>query len=179
VDSEAAEVIEFWRSIGEDGWFRRNADVDAQIRSRFGKLHDRAVAGALQGWLDNPQSCLALIIVLDQFSRNMFRDDARAFAADHQALAAANHALAAGYHLQVDRKLADFLFMPLMHSESIVDQQRCVALFHAYSPGSLAYAIQHRDIIARFGRFPHRNAVLGRPVSPAERAFLDAGGFKG
>jgi uncharacterized protein (DUF924 family) len=179
MDAQATQVLEFWRSIGAAGWFARSDDVDAQIRERFAGLHAQAVAGKLNGWLDQPYSCLALVIVLDQFSRNMFRNDPRTFAADAQALAVANHALAASYHQQVDREMADFFFMPLMHSESILDQQRCVALMHGHSPASLIYAIQHRDIIARFGRFPHRNAVLGRPTSPAEQAYLDGGGFKG
>lgn len=180
MNAEAAEVLEFWRSIGAAGWFARNDEIDAQIRETFAGLHARAAAGQLQDWLDHPRSCLALIIVLDQFSRNMFRDDPRAFAADPQALAAANHALAAGYHLQVERDFVDFIFLPLMHSESIIDQQRCVALMHAWSSDeSYKYALMHRDIIARFGRYPHRNALLGRPTSPAEQAFLDADGFKG
>jgi uncharacterized protein (DUF924 family) len=180
VDAEAPEVLEFWRSIGASGWFACNDDVDARIRDGFAGLHAKAVAGQLQGWLEQPYSCLALIIVLDQFPRNMFRGDPRAFAADAQALAAANHAIAAGYHLQVEREMADFFFTPLMHSESILDQQRCVALMHAHSGReAFRFAVIHRDIIARFGRFPHRNAVLGRPSSPAERAYLDADGFKG
>jgi uncharacterized protein (DUF924 family) len=179
LNAEAREVLEFWRSIGAAGWFMRSDDVDIRVRDRFAGLHAKAVAGQLNGWMDDPHSCLALVIVLDQFSRNMHRNDSRAFSADAQALSVANHALAAGYHLQVERELADFFFMPLMHSESILDQQRCVALMHAHSnANSFNFAVIHRDIIARFGRFPHRNAVLGRPTSPAEQAYLDAGGFK-
>lgn len=164
--------------LGEAERFARNDEVDARIRERFAQIHAQAQSGALDGWMQGPQECLALIILLDQFSRNMFRGDPRAFASDAKALAAANHAIARGYHLSIDPALVDFMFLPLMHSESIIDQQRCVALMHAFSgPRALEFAILHRRIIERFGRYPHRNSVLGRPTTPAEKAYLDNGGF--
>jgi uncharacterized protein (DUF924 family) len=178
VDPRAQEIIEFWQGLGEAAWFVRSDEVDDRIRERFAALHAEASSGALDGWMQDPDECLALIILLDQFSRNMFRGSARAFASDAQALAVANHALARGFHLRVDRALIDFVFMPLMHSESIIDQHRCVALMHAFSgPTAFEFAILHRRIIQRFGRYPHRNAVVGRATTPAEKAYLDNGGF--
>lgn len=177
---EAAEVIEFWREIGPDGWFKRDDEIDARIVDRFGGLHERAVARKLEDWRGDAMECLALIIVIDQFSRNMFRDDPRAFAADEYAAEIAAMAIADGHDRAVDEELLPFLYMPFMHSESIVDQRRCVALMHAGGhPDNLKYGIIHRDVIARFGRFPHRNPVLGRHTTPAEQAYLDDGGFSG
>ncbi len=178
MDPRASEIIDFWKGLGEAAWFARSDETDAAIRERFSALHAEAQQGALDGWMKEPAECLTLIILLDQFSRNMFRGDARAFAADAQALSVANHAIASGYHLSVDRKLVDFLFLPLMHSESIIDQHRCVALMHAFSdPKAFEFAIIHKRIIQRFGRYPHRNQALGRPTTPAEKAFLESGGF--
>ncbi len=178
MDKRAQEVIDFWQGIGPEGWFARNDAVDAQITEKFASLHADAAQGRLDGWMQNAWECLALVIVLDQFSRNMFRGGPKAFACDAHALAVANHAIASGFHLDIDRKLADFYFMPLMHSESVLDQRRCVALMHAFStPNSLHFAKLHLHVIERFGRFPHRNPVLGRTTTPAERAYLEGGGF--
>lgn len=172
-------ILDYWRALGPQGWFRKDEAVDREIGERFGKLHAEASAGLLDHWRGEPGPCLALVIILDQFSRNMFRGDARAFAQDALALQIAREAIAAGFDRQVDPVLRSFLLMPFMHSESIVDQQRAVALFHALGAEGLKYAIIHRDVIARFGRFPHRNAALGRHTTRAEEAFLAAGGFSG
>jgi len=172
------EVIEYWLSIGPGGWFRRDDDVDETIRSRFGSLHHEASVHKLDHWIDEPEHALALILILDQFSRNMFRNDARAFAQDEHARGLAKSALLAGHDKLVSNQLKPFFYLPLMHSESIADQERCVCLFHAANdPESLKFAIIHRNIILRFGRFPHRNPALGRHMTPAEQAFLDGGGF--
>ncbi len=180
MDQKAKEVIDFWRNLGSDGWFAKNDAVDAEISRRFGELVARAVSGEFDEWRSDPISCLALILVLDQFSRNIHRGDARAFAGDARAVEIAREALARGFDKQVDADLASFFYMPFMHSESLDDQQTCVALMHANSGAeSLKFAILHRDIIARFGRFPHRNPALDRHTTPAEQAFLDEGGFGG
>lgn len=176
----AGEVIDFWRNLGSKGWFSKSDAVDAEIAERFGAVVARAAGGDFDDWRTDPQSCLALILVLDQFSRNIHRGDARAFAGDARAVEVAREALAAGYDKRVDHDLASFFYMPFMHSECLADQQTCVALMHANSGAeSLKFALLHRDIIARFGRFPHRNPALGRHTTPAEQAFLDQGGFSG
>lgn len=180
MNEQAQKVVEFWQKIGPEGWFSKNDEVDREIVDGFSELHKRAAARELDGWKEDPESCLALILVLDQFSRNMFRDDARAFATDGYAVELAEYAIDKGYPAKVPGNLATFLYMPFMHSERIGDQQRCVLLMHAAGAGeNVKYAIIHRDIIARFGRFPHRNKVLGRNTTPAEQAFLDGGGFSG
>ncbi|MEZ5871237.1 MAG: DUF924 family protein [Nitratireductor sp.] len=172
------QVLDFWRSIGPEGWFRRNDVVDEAIRTKFGALHQQAAAGGLASWGNEASPALALVIVLDQFSRNMFRNDPRAFAQDELACEIASAALAAGYDREVAPDLGTFFFMPFMHSERIAEQERCVRLFHAANePESLKYAKTHRDVVRRFGRFPHRNPALGRHTTDAERAFLDGGGF--
>ena len=176
--TKSQDVLDFWQSIGREGWFKRDASVDETIRTRFGALHDEASAHQLDHWIDAPDQALALIIVLDQFSRNMFREDPRAFAQDDHACQMAATALDAGHDKAVSQELRAFFYMPFMHSEKIADQEHCVRLFHAAdNPDSLKFAIIHRDIIRRFGRFPYRNPALGRHMTRAEQEFLDAGGF--
>jgi uncharacterized protein (DUF924 family) len=159
-------------------WWRKDPAFDAEIRERFGGVHARIEAGACEGWLEDPRGLVAYVIVLDQFSRNMFRDTPAMFASDARALAAAKRGVAAGFDAQVPREMRSFLYMPYMHSESLADQDACVALFAALAAGAPAeqgakgYAERHRDIIVRFGRFPHRNAILGRPSTPEEIEFL-------
>lgn len=174
-----AEIIAFWSDAGPDKWYEKDAAFDAAIRERFLATHEAAKAGLLDAWADTPEGALALVITLDQFPRNMFRDDARAFAADAKARAAANAAIAKGFDLKIEPPLQQFIYMPLMHSEHLADQDRCVAAFTGGAPENRKFAEIHRDIIARFGRFPHRNAVLGRTTTPEEQAFLDSGGFAG
>jgi uncharacterized protein (DUF924 family) len=184
---QAKEVLEYWKSIGPQGWWRRSDEVDAEIVRRFGELHRRAAAGELDEWRSNADDCLALVILLDQFSRNMFRGDPRAFAADGLARAIADGAIQAGFDKIVDPDLASFFYMPFMHSEALADQERCIELFRAWAEtldgearkrveNSVDFARRHRDIVQRFGRFPHRNALLGRASTPEELAFLEQPG---
>jgi uncharacterized protein (DUF924 family) len=175
----AEDVLAFWREAGPDRWFAKDDAFDAEIRGKFLGLYEAAAAGQLDHWSATAEGALALVIVLDQFPRNMFRGSARTFAADARARAAANIALKRGYDQDLPEADRGFLFLPFMHSEDLADQQRCVALYRAAGHENLTYAEQHRDIIRRFGRFPHRNAVLGRETTPEEQAFLDGGGFKG
>ncbi len=175
-----AEIVSFWRDAGYERWFEPDETFDETIRSRFLAPHEAAARGDLAAWQDSPEGALALVILLDQFSRNMFRGTARAFAADPLARAVADHALARGFDQAVDETMRVFFYLPFMHSELISDQERCVVLFDALGDTEQSrYAIIHRDIIRRFGRFPHRNRVLGRETTPAEQEFLDGGGFAG
>ncbi len=175
-----AEILEFWRSIGPKGWWKKDDNVDRQIKENFEKAHANASAGKFSSWETDPDNALALIILLDQFSRNLFRGDAKSFAQDQMALDIAKSAIEQKFDQKVDPELKNFIYLPLMHSEKIGDQEQCLLLMHADGDvGSVKSAIIHRAIIARFGRFPHRNAVLGRHTSPAEIAFLKSGGFGG
>ncbi len=174
------DVIAFWQDVGQENWYKKNPDVDARIRERFTSLHGAASAGELGEWEQSAQGALALLILLDQFSRNMFRDDPRAFACDAQALAIAKRAIDKGFHKQVADAMAQFFRTPFMHAEDIMEQARGIALAHeAGSQTSVEWAVLHADIIRRFGRFPHRNKVLNRKTSEAEQAFLDGDGFSG
>ncbi len=178
--NESTSVLEFWLNARPKTWFSKSDEFDASIKQQFGALHEKAAANELSNWESEPESALALILILDQFSRNLFRNDARAFAQDALGLNIAKNSISQNFDASVDPSLKQFFYMPLMHSESILDQRHCVRLFHAANmPDNLKYAILHRDIIERFGQFPHRNSVLGRPTSPAERSFLDGGGFSG
>lgn len=172
-------VLAFWREAGPDRWFTRDDAFDADVREKFLGTYEAATAGKLEAWEATPEGALALVILLDQFPRNMFRGTARCFAADARARQYANLALKRGYDQDVPDDMRGFLFLPFMHSEDPVDQDRCVELYRAAGDENLKYAEQHRDVIRRFGRFPHRNAMLGRATTPEEQAFLDGGGFKG
>jgi uncharacterized protein (DUF924 family) len=174
------DILAFWRSAGHEKWFGKDDAFDAEIRARFLPTYEAAAAGRLSDWEASPDGALALTIVLDQFSRNMFRDDPRTYAADPIARAVVKRAIARGFDQAVPTELRGFLYLPLMHSESPADQNQCVALHRAHGdPEGIKYAEHHADIIRRFGRFPHRNAILGRQTTPEEQAFLDGGGFKG
>lgn len=173
-------VLAFWRKAGPKRWFAKSAAFDRQIRAQFLPTYRAAAARALSHWEREPARTLALAIVLDQFPRNMFRRSARAFAADPLARQVARRAIAKGFDRRVPPGERQFLYLPFEHSESLADQQRCVALFRATGDAeSLKWAQLHADIIRRFGRFPHRNAALGRATTARERAFLDGGGFTG
>jgi uncharacterized protein (DUF924 family) len=174
-----ATVLAFWREAGPSRWFTKDAAFDAEIRAKFLATYEAAVAGQLDHWTADAEGALALCIVLDQFPRNMFRGDPRTFAADPQARAVANTALKRGYDQDVPEKERGFFFLPFMHSEDLGDQHRCVELYRTAGDEDVKYAEEHRDIIRRFGRFPHRNTVLGRTTTAEEQAFLDGGGFKG
>ena len=179
-DVSAADILAFWRAAGSDRWYKRDDAFDAELRRRFLGLWRKAAAGELSCWEATDDGALALAIVLDQFPRNMFRGDARTYCSDALALKVANRAIARGADQRIAADLREFLYLPLMHSEHPADQQRCVELFrNTANADNLRYAEDHADIIRRFGRFPHRNAVLGRITTPEERAFLDGGGFSG
>jgi uncharacterized protein (DUF924 family) len=197
-DEEAVEaVLRFWfGELGPDGkadeehsarWWRKDAAFDQLVRDRFGALHEAVSAGERDEWLSTPRGRLAFIIVLDQFSRNMFRGSAMTHAGDARAAEVARQGIERG----VDRGLAHdertFFYMPLMHSEELADQDRSVALFTGWRDeleepargrvsGMIGYAEKHRDIVRQFGRFPHRNALLGRASTPEELVFLEKPG---
>ena len=176
----AAEVLAFWRAAGADKWFNKDAAFDAEIRARFLSIYEAAAAGRLAQWEATPEGALALLLVLDQFPRNMFRGDARTFAADRLARAVAERAVARGDDIRFPMPERMFFHLPFEHSEDLADQERCVELNRARGDeDSLKWALLHADIIRRFGRFPHRNAALGRATTPEEQAFLDEGGFAG
>jgi uncharacterized protein (DUF924 family) len=173
-------VLVFWfDELTFDDWFAGGDHVDAMIRSRFSDLHEDLATGVPEGAFDQPRTALAAIIVLDQFSRNLFRGTARAFASDNLALRIAKNAVDRGldHGMSADERL--FLYLPFEHSEVLADGERCVALFESLGHESgLKAAIEHRDILARFGRYPHRNKALGRETTAAEAAFLAGhGGF--
>jgi uncharacterized protein (DUF924 family) len=173
-------VVAFWQEAGPERWFNKDAEFDATLRARFGALHAEAAAGRKAEWTKTPLGALALILVLDQFSRNMFRGMPEAFAQDAMARDVARRALDAGFDKDVPAELRMFFHLPFMHAETIAEQERCVRDFHSLGGyEGLSYARLHRDAIRRFGRFPHRNAALGRHTSPAERAYLEGGGFAG
>jgi uncharacterized protein (DUF924 family) len=179
-DGGAADVLAFWRAAGPDKWYKKDAAFDAEIVRRFLPLWQAAAAGELAAWETTPEGALALVIVLDQFPRNMFRGNGRTYETDALARAAADRAIARGFDQQMPRGERQFFYLPFMHSENLGDQERCVDLAHAYGDDEFTkYAEQHADIVRRFGRFPHRNAILGRATSPDEQAFLDEGGFAG
>lgn len=173
-------VLTFWREAGPKKWFTKDSALDEAIRARFLETYQAAAAEKLSAWERTAEGALALAIMLDQFPRNMFRGDARTYAADALARAVAERALARGFDRQVSSPEWQFFYLPFEHSESLPDQERCCALFAAAGDADLLrWAELHADIIRRFGRFPHRNAVLGRATTPDEQAFLDGDGFKG
>lgn len=182
----AAEILAFWFGRpGEPGygqpraeWFRKDAGFDAEIRSRFLPAVEAALAGQLAAWGDDQQGLLALLILLDQFPRNLFRGEARAFVGDPPARRLAERALDRGWDKGLSAVEKLFVYLPFEHSEALADQERSVALFSALAAGHpgcegfLDYAHRHHEVIARFGRFPHRNAALGRPSTPEETSYL-------
>lgn len=185
---DAREILTFWFGdpATEDTsyaarrklWFGKLADLDQEILSRFRASYNQAASGQLEDWQGLPNSALALVLLLDQFPRNMFRGTPQAFATDSQALAIAKEAIAQNFDQQLEPVQRLFLYLPLEHSENLVDQEQSVALFrqlHADSPelkDTLDYAIRHYDVIQQFGRFPHRNDILNRTSTAAEVEFL-------
>lgn len=171
-------LLHFWfTEIDRTLWFKKDAGFDALLAERFGALHAQASLGELSDWRETPQGRLAEIIVLDQFSRNLFRDSARAFAQDGMALALAQEAVRDGADAVLTPQERVFLYMPYMHSESAAVHETAVELFTQLGiPSNLDFELRHKAIIDRFGRYPHRNAVLGRASSPEEIAFLQQPG---
>jgi uncharacterized protein (DUF924 family) len=196
MDPQIEAVHDFWFGpLDEAGlcapeqhdlWFKSSDEIDAAIRARFGELTGRATAGQLEAWEDSDAGAVALVILLDQFNRNIHRGTPAAFAGDERALALAQHYIETGHYRRLPAIHQGFLYMPLEHTEDLEVQEACVTLFQelAAITGNqmiadyVRYAIAHRDVIARFGRFPHRNAILGRTSTPAELAYLEKhGGF--
>ena len=180
--ADAAQIVEFWRDVGPRRWFVKNTGLDAEIRARFEPTHHAAARGELDHWLGDAVGALALVLLLDQIPRNLWRGSAHAFATDPLARRKARQAIDAGHDGACAAKLRSFFYLPFAHSELLADQDDGVALWEALARETgddAKWAHLHRDIIARFGRFPHRNQALGRETSEAEQAFLDGGGFAG
>lgn len=168
------EVINFWFSERvKPLWFKKSAELDREIEQRFFDTYQLAKTDVLDDWRENPHGALALIIVLDQFPRNMFRNTSQAFATDDKAVELTKYAVEHNYQENLSTEQQAFLYMPMMHSEDKADQTKCVELFTQLGKeNNLKFAIKHQKIIDRFGRFPHRNEMLGRESTPAEREFL-------
>lgn len=173
------DVLAFWRDAGPSRWFAKDEAFDALFRQRFEAAHEAAAAGRLPAWEETAEGTLALLILLDQFPRNAYRGTPRMFASDTQALQLAKHAVERGFPRSVEPGLRGFFYLPFSHSESLADQQRAVELNADTDAKWLHFARIHREVIDRFGRFPHRNAILGRATTQAEQRFLDEGGFAG
>jgi uncharacterized protein (DUF924 family) len=178
------DVLGFWTAAGPDKWFAKSDAFDDAIRLKFEPVHMAAARGKYDAWTADAEGALALLILLDQFPRNLYRDSGHAFATDGKARAIAAAALAAGHDKAVAAELRPFFYLPYEHSESLADQETSIALCEGLlkdtgDADTLKWAIAHRDIIARFGRFPHRNKALGRSTTAAEQDFLDEGGFAG
>ena len=185
VAPEGAAVLDFWFGAPDDAghtlprkaWFEKDPAFDEAIRQRFRGTYDRAVAGAFDHWRVHRRACPALILVFDQLPRNMFRSTPQAFATDARARALAEHAVALGFDRGIPPAHRAFFYLPFEHSENLADQDRSVRLFESIEPHpgrdeAIRYALRHREIVERFGRFPHRNAVLGRRSTSEELAFL-------
>ena len=170
--SENDDTLRFWFDEHPKDWFVKNAAFDAEIRKRFLALHERAAAGRLEHWAHDPRGCLALVILLDQFPRNMFRGEARAFATDAQARIAARAILERAWDKTMTQSEQLFAYLPFEHSEALADQELACELMKNFDEKQRQYAERHRDIIRRFGRFPHRNDLLGRENTAAEIEFL-------
>ncbi|MFP7572060.1 DUF924 family protein [Marivita sp. S2033] len=176
------DVMSFWLDeVGPDGWYNASAKLDDTVRERFEDAWQDAVNGKYDQWLSNSSGALAYIILLDQFPRNMFRGSGKAFASDKLALAAAKQAIGRHWDMKVDEPARQFFYMPLMHSENLCDQDRCVRLMLDRMPqggkSNLLHARAHREVIRQFGRFPYRNEALSRHFTPSERDYVKHGGY--
>ena len=175
------DILSFWLDeIGPDGWYKNDPELDATIRDRFEDTWNGAMEGRFGLWLTYPSGSLAYIILLDQFSRNMFRGTAKSFFSDTVALAAAKQAIGRGWDMKIESPARQFFYMPLMHSENLCDQDRCVRLMNERltdAPGNLLHAKAHREVIRQFGRFPTRNEALSRKSTSSETSFVADGGY--
>lgn len=175
-DPEIARVLSFWFDdlTAEDYWVR-NDDVDARIRAGFSAVYEKAANGSLDHWQETAEGALALVIALDQFPRNMFREDPRAWATDSKALSVAEAAIEKGFDRQLPNERCMFLYMPFEHSEDLMVQERSLEIFKRLElpEDTYGFVVRHHEIIERFGRFPHRNKVLGRKSTAEEIAFLE------
>jgi len=176
------EVLTYWLDeVGPDGWYEASDALDAEVRKRFLPAWERAREGTFALWLTYPSGALAYTILMDQFPRNMFRGEALAFATDRQAMAAAKAAIHRKWDMRIDEPARQFFYLPLMHSENLCDQERCIRLIKERMPqtgaGNLLHARAHRAVIRLFGRFPYRNVALGRASTAPERRFVESGGY--
>lgn len=177
-----SDIVSFWREAGPRKWYAKDDAFDAAISARFRPAHEAAARGLLWNWEETAEGALALLLLLDQFPRNLFRGSAHAFATDGSALDVAERAIARGFDAATEGVLRQFFYLPQMHAEDIGAQRRCVEAFEQLGAGfeeNLKFAREHLEIIERFGRFPHRNPVLGRITTPQEQAYLESGGFAG
>ena len=175
-----SEIVSFWRDAGAEQWFARDDAFDAEFQRRFEADHFAAARGEYGAWMESAESALALLILLDQFPRNCFRGSAHSYATDGLARHYARRAMEAGFDQEIDSGLRLFFYLPFEHSESIADQDRSMQLFGGIGDAELMkYAQLHHDLIRRFGRFPHRNAALGRESTQGEIEYLAGGGFSG
>lgn len=173
-------IISFWEGAGPGKWFSQDDAFDAEIRDRFMETYEAAVAGDLADWEEDPPGALALLILLDQFPRNMFRGSRKVYATDALSLTIAEQAIAAGFHKAFRPPMSRFFILPLTHAEDLAAQDRAIALNEELGDADGAkWARHHRDIVARFGRFPHRNEILGRETTPEEMQFLTENAFRG
>lgn len=180
--ADPAEILDYWiGDLGPEGWYAGGADLDAEIRDRFQEDWQAAAEGGLDHWIDGAGPSLAFIVLTDQFPRNMFRGTAQAFATDDRARAAADRAILEGWDMVAPEPERQFFYLPFMHSEEIGDQYRSVALMTERMPetgaSNLLHARAHREVIRRFGRFPYRNAALGRSSTAEEETFMAEGGY--
>ncbi len=176
------EVLGFWLDeVGPEGWYGASDSLDQRVRDRFSDAWENARQGAYALWLTYSSGTLAYIILTDQFPRNMFRGEARAFATDRVALAAAKVAINRGWDMRINEPARQFFYLPLMHSENLCDQERCVRLIcermPLHGPENMIHARAHREVIRQFGRFPYRNAALDRPSTALERDYQAQGGY--
>lgn len=176
---QAGAVVRFWRDAGPSLWFAKDTAFDRHFRDRFLDLHEAAARGLHDGWPGTAEGALGLVLLLDQFPRNAFRGTPRMYATDPQALRMAGAAVDAGHHRAFEMELGIFFALPFAHSEVLADQERSVALATELGHPELSHALRHRAIIRRFGRFPHRNLILGRAMTAEEQAYLDGGGYAG
>lgn len=174
------DILGFWTHAGPKQWYAAKPAFDEAIRLKFEPVHHAAARGEYDHWAETPEGALALLLLLDQFPRNLYRKSGHAFATDPKARAIARAATEKGWHLQLAPELRQFMVLPFEHSEDIADQDLCLTLAEELDDAEmLKWAVIHRDIIVRFGRFPHRNAALGRTTTAEEQEFLDEGGFAG
>ncbi|MBS0361355.1 MAG: DUF924 family protein [Proteobacteria bacterium] len=174
------DIVGFWRAAGPDKWFKKSNAFDDAIRLKFEPVHHAAARGEYDSWAHTAEGALALLILLDQFPRNLYRGSAHAFATDAKARVIARTAIERGFDREVEPILRNFFYLPFEHSEDLTDQDYGLALTtEAGDPDNIKWSAIHRDIIARFGRFPHRNAAFGREPTPEELVFLEEGGFSG
>ena len=176
-----SDILQFWFSLDEKVYWRVDEDFDRQLAADYGRVLEQAKSGAMDNWCGDEAGTMALVIILDQFSRNIHRGTPEMFASDEHARTVSSYAINAGItDYYEESRHRRWLFMPFMHSESLADQKYCVAMCQKYElDETLPHAIEHMEIIKRFGRFPHRNKILSRQTTSDEQAFLDSGGFAG